>query len=126
MMKKSLITLVILILGVFLVQQAVACEIKFKVLSGEKEVYAIGDEMVVAVKVIYTHKNCPEGITATKFNFTGTKTNGATKWKQTGDGIFERKFKIEITEEKKNRHLLNAVRTCDKDGGAGTIKFKVE
>lgn len=110
----------------FLTHQASACEIKFKVLAGEKESYAVGDELVVAVKVVYTHKNCPEGISATKFNFTGTKANGATKWSQTGDGIYERKFKLLIIEEKKNRHLFNAVRTCDKDGGTGTIKFKVE
>ena len=116
----------LVLFGAILTLNVDACEFKFKVLSGEKDNYQVGDELVVAVKVTYTHKVCPEGIEATKFSFTGVKTNGATEWKQLSDGVYERKFKLVITDEKKNRHLFNAVRTCDKDGGAGTIKFEVD
>jgi hypothetical protein len=119
---KGLLLVAVLLVGI----SASACEIKFKVTSGEKELYAVGDELVVVVEVVYTHKVCPEGIEATKFNFTGTKALGATKWTQLSEGHFERKFKLSIIEDKKDRHLFNAVRTCDKDGGNGTIKFNIE
>ncbi len=81
--------------------------------------------MIVLVTVTYTHRVCPEGIEATKFNFTGTKALGATKWKEVSNGKYERKLKLVITEEKKGTHILNAVRTCDKDGGNGTVDFNV-
>lgn len=123
---KGILLIVLLIGLAFIANNVNACDITFKVNSGEKEVYQLGDELVVTAKVVFTHKNCPEGIEATKFNFTGTKALGATKWKEVGNGIYERKFKLTIIDEKKDRHLFNAVRTCNKDGGVGTIKFEVK
>ena len=115
----------IVALLILTVAQAVACEFKFDVVGEEKDSYSKGDQLVVKVTVIYTHRVCPEGIDATKFNFSGVKALGATKWKQIAEGKYERKFKLEVTESKKDKYFLNAVRTCDKDGGNGTFMLKV-
>ena len=124
---KNRITIVMLVLFLMVVGLSVkACEFELEVLKGEKEAYAVGDEVIVLVAVTYTHRVCPEGIDATKFNFTGTKALGATKWKEVATGKFERKLKLVITEDEKEEHILNAVRTCDKDGGSGTIAFEVK
>lgn len=105
---------------------AKACEFSFKIASEEVSSYKVGDEVVVAVTVVFTHRNCPDGINNTKFDFTGVKALGATQWKDMGEGKFERKFKLQITEDPKGKHILNATRTCDKDGGAGSVKFPVQ
>lgn len=126
MKKKYLKFVVTLLVSLLFVMPASACEFKFKVSTGEKETYAIGDEVVVVVTVVYTHRVCPEGINATKFKFTGVKALGATKWKEISEGKYERKLKLQVTESKKNKHVLSAVRSCDKDGGAGGITIKVD
>lgn len=126
MHTRNLKILALLIVGIVLIMPAKACEIKFKVSSGEKKIYTVGDEVIVTVNVIYTHRVCPEGIIKTKFKFTGIKALGATPWKTISDGKYERKLKLKILEEGKNKHIINAVRSCDKDGGAGSISLKVE
>ncbi|MGQ8337368.1 hypothetical protein ACUNWD_12525 [Sunxiuqinia sp. A32] len=121
-----------LMLGFFLVavisilpSVITACEIEYKILENEKEYYQKGDVLVVKVKVIYTHKQCPEGIDATKFSFDGLKVLGATKWKQITSNEFERKFKIEVSKDSSKKLVFGTVRKCDKEGGAGSIKLQV-
>lgn len=126
MKQKSLKIIPLLILGLFLSLNTQACEIKFKIVGDEKESYQVGDEVVVAVTVVYTHRVCPEGIKKTKFNFTGVEALGATPWTQLSEGKYTRKLKLKITSQEKNKHLLSAVRTCDKDGGSGSITIKVQ
>lgn len=126
MKRKSLKTILLLIFGLFFALNIQACEIKFKVVGDEKESYQVGDEVVVAVTVVYTHRVCPEGIKKTKFNFTGVEALGATPWKEITEGKYTRKLKLKVTEQDKNKHLLSAVRTCDKDGGSGSITIKVQ
>ncbi|MEN8118417.1 MAG: hypothetical protein ABFS16_15640 [Bacteroidota bacterium] len=104
---------------------AMACEIEFDILENKKESYQKGDVIIVNVKVIYTHRQCPEGIAATKFDYKGLKVLGATKWKETKPNTYERKFKIEIIDNSKKKLVFGAIRTCDKDGGAGSIKFNI-
>jgi hypothetical protein len=103
-----------------------ACDFSFKINSEEKLVYRIGDEVVVLVSVYLTHRNCPESINNIKFDFSGLKALGATPWKESGEGKFERKFKLQVSDDPKGKHILNATRTCDKDGGTGSIKFNVK
>ena len=107
------------------VNNADACKIEFKVLGESQEVYKKGDVIVVHVKVTFTHRVCPEGIDKTKFTYEGLKVLGATKWSEKSTGTWERKLKIEITEAG-DELKLKAVRTCDKDGGLGSITFKAQ
>lgn len=102
-----------------------ACEIKFEILDNKKEHYQKGDVLVVKVEVLFTHRQCPEGINATKFSYNGLKVLGATKWAEPKPNTFERKFKIEIVDDSKQELVFGAIRTCDKEGGAGNIKFTV-
>lgn len=103
-----------------------ACEFDFKITSENKQLYKVGDEIVVEVLLTLTHRNCPDALDNTKFDFTGIKALGATKWKELPSGKFERKFKLQVIEDAKGKCILSAKRTCDKDGGAGSIKFNVK
>jgi uncharacterized membrane protein len=103
-----------------------ACEIDFKVIKDKKDKYSPGDVLIAKVTVIYTHRNCPEGIDATKFDTKGVKVLGATKWTETSTGTWERKLKLKIEDGAKDKATLNAIRTCDKEGGFGSLTLKVE
>ncbi len=126
MSSIKIFTVVITMIFSMVAINAKACEFNFKITSEEKQTYKVGDEIVVEVLLTLTHRNCPEALELTKFDFTGVKALGATKWKELPDGKYERKFKLQVTEDPKGKHLLNATRTCDKDGGFGSIKFTVQ
>ncbi len=105
---------------------ALACEIEFKVLKGEKDTYKKGDVLVVKVEVFFTHKNCPEGIKTTKFQPKGFEIMQGTKWRESSTGLFERKLKIKVTKDGAGKAVLKAVRSCDKEGGLGTFEIKTK
>jgi len=98
-----------------------ACEIEIKVEGEQKKEYNIGDEVVLHVRVEFTHRVCPEGIKKTKFDTKGFKILKGTPWKETSTGVWERKLKVQVTKSKKGKLLLSATRTCEKDGGFGEI-----
>jgi hypothetical protein len=102
-----------------------ACEIEFRILENPKAQYSPGEELIVKVKVKFTHRVCPEGIENTKFNSDGIKITGATKWVETSPGTFERKLKILVTSDASGTAVLKAVRSCEKDGGLGVLQVQV-
>lgn len=101
-----------------------ACEIEFEVVKGKKEVYEKGDEVIINVKVMLTHRICPESLNKTKFDSDGIKILGATSWKETSPGIWERKLKTRVEGNEKGELTLSATRTCHKEGGFGSITLK--
>lgn len=126
MIKRILLLFsMVLAISFFTVEIAEACEIEFEVIGNKKDVYQAGDEIIVKIDVVFTHRVCPEGIEATKFKYEGMKILGATKWEEITSGTFERKLKIKIEKADPEGLVLKAIRTCDKDGGMGSIKFMV-
>lgn len=121
---KYIFTLILsLLFAVAPLNEASACEIDFEILKGKKEIYEAGDTIVVFVKVVLTHRSCPEAIKKTKFEMNGMKVIKSTPWKQTSTMDFERKLMIVITGTKDGKLMINAIRTCDKDGGFGSLKL---
>jgi hypothetical protein len=117
--QKTLILTVIAVLFLGAINSS-ACEIEFKVVQGEKDKYQKGDKIVVKIIVVFTHRNCPEGIDATEFKTDGLKIAKATRWEEKSTGTFERKLMLEVTEDKKDINIT-AIRTCDKEGGFGSL-----
>jgi len=104
---------------------AMACEIEFEVSEkSAKEVYTAGDEIVVTVKVILTHRNCDIGISDTDFEGDGLKIKQATKWTEVKPGVWERKLKVEVTGNDSGDLTLSASRSCTRDGGYGILELK--
>jgi len=113
------------LLSVLLVGQEIkACEIKFSIEGEKKEGFAVGDEIIVKVYVAFTHRVCPEGIENTKFKYEGVKVLGATKWQETAQGKFERKLKLKVMEKTDKEMILEAIRSCDKEGGYAKLQLK--
>ncbi|MEA1997521.1 MAG: hypothetical protein U9N45_07765 [Gemmatimonadota bacterium] len=103
-----------------------ACEIEVKARGGRKEASG-GEVVILEVHVFLTHKDCPEGIKATKFKTEGMEVLGATKWKQTALERFVRLVKVKMAQTGKDEAVFHARRTCDKEenGGYGFLKLKV-
>jgi len=121
--KKVFKTLILICFIVMIAgfKNASACEIEFEVIEGEKEVYAVGDVIIVKITVTFTHRICPEGIKATKFKTNGLKVIGAKEWDEVSHGVFERELKIKVTGNEDGEVTINAIRTCDKTGGSGSL-----
>jgi len=120
---KKVIVLVMFMVG--LLVPALACEIEFEVSEkSQKEVYNVGDEIIVTVQVSFTHRVCSEGIDLTKFDADGVKVAQATKWREIKPGVWERKLKLEVIGNHSGDLSLTATRTCDKEGGFGSLEFK--
>ena len=117
------IIIAVLFLFAFFITELNACEIDFTIIKGKKEKYSKGDELVVKVTVLLTHRNCPEGIKSTKFETQGVDILGATKWTSKNSTTFERKLKVKVTENKMDAVFISATRTCDKEGGFGSLKL---
>lgn len=103
-----------------------ACEIDFEIEKGEKEVYEAGDIIIVKVTVTLTHRSCPVAMKQTKFTMEGMAVEGATNWEQKSQMVWERKLKIKITGNESSEMGINAIRTCDKDGGYGSLRLKAK
>ncbi len=121
-------TAIIIMLGLFFLsfstQEAKACEIEFEIVNGKKEKYEAGDIIVVKVIVTLTHRSCPEALKKTKFKMNGLKVVGATDWKEISAMDHERKLKLQVLSNKDGKLIFNAIRTCDKDGGFGSLKLE--
>ncbi len=98
-----------------------ACEIHFSIIKGEKVKYNKGDELIIKITVLLTHRNCPEGIKSTVFEENGLKIIQTTKWKEENSTTYTRKLKLKITSENGKEISLKAIRKCEKEGGLGTL-----
>ena len=120
--------LFIALIGVFFIvfqpQKALACEIEFEITDNKKEVYNVGDVLVIKVVVTLTHRSCPIAMEKTKFTMKGFKILGTTDWVQESTMVWTRKIKVEVSETNNGKLVFNAIRTCDKDGGFGALKLK--
>jgi len=116
---KKLVFLISLLLLTAVV--SMACEINFKVEGQEKTKYNIGEIVVLRVTVEFTHNACPVALKETKIQANGMEILGATEWKNVSGNIWERKIKVKITSNKEGKAIISARRSCEKDGGTGTL-----
>jgi len=102
-------------------QLAQACVIEFEIIDNKKDVYSEGDILVIKVTVTLTHKSCNVGLEKTNFTMKGLTILGTTDWEQKSSMVWTRKLKVQVTKPKGKNIVLNAHRTCDKDGGYGSL-----
>jgi len=120
--SKTVIFFLIAFLSLsFSVKEVNACEIGFEITDNKKEIYDIGDVIVIKVNVTLTHRSCPIAMKQTKFTMKGLKVIATTEWKQLSTMVWERKLKMKVIGTKDGKLVLNAIRNCDKDGGFGSL-----
>lgn len=124
-MKTLKMLLPVLLLFMSLVSSN-ACEINLAIKDGEKASYSTGDELIIEVEVVFTHRMCPVALKETKFKYEGVKIMGATEWKKVSEMKYIRKLKVQLTDLKKGnkgKSQIFAIRSCEKDGGYGNIEI---
>jgi len=121
-MKKVIATLIIAIITVI---PLMACDITLTI-DKEKKQYKIGDVAIVKVTVVLIHRNCKVNINNTQYKYVGVNIISGTDWKETSPGIWQRKLKVKITDDKTNPASLTVYRVCDLSGGTATINFKLK
>lgn len=100
-----------------------ACELKFAISGEQKESYKAGEELIIEVTIVYTHRTCEIQLSDTKFTYEGMKILGATAWKEKAPNTFSRQIKISLLADALPEARLNIVRKCSKDGVVGTFKI---
>lgn len=125
--KKLFLTgMLIFILGitVFIPEHVSACEIDFNIIKNKQKTYKVDDVLIIKINVTLTHRGCTTGIKKTKIKTKGLTIIGATKWEQKSTMVWERKLKVKVTGTETGELLINATRTCDKEGGFGSMTLK--
>ena len=116
---------ILLFISGFTVSPADACKIRITVNGNEKTTYTPGDELVLKVSVFLTHRNCPEGIDATRFRTSNLEVLGATDWSERSGNHFERLITVKIFPSETGEAIIMAERDCTKVGGGASLVFKV-
>jgi hypothetical protein len=100
-----------------------ACKIEDSSKTDGKASPQAGSTAVVVVSVRHTHRRCTLPIEKTKFVPTGMKILGATPWRETRAGSYERKLKVRFLE--KGQAKLRVVRNCSRGGCSQDLEFTV-
>jgi hypothetical protein len=98
-----------------------ACKIFVTVEGSKKEVYKAGDIVIVKIRIQLEHRNCNVDLNETVINVFGSKITATTKWVNTEGKIWERKIKIKIADDKEDKATITVERSCDRDGGKGSL-----
>lgn len=124
-MKKLV---VILVTSLFIAFPAItkACDITVSVDGLKKETYKTGDVVTVKIIVVLKHRNCDVDINETSVNVSGSQMVASTKWVNTEGKTWERKIKVKILADKSGKAIVVAERSCDKDGGKGSLILATE
>ncbi|MCU4162581.1 hypothetical protein [Carboxylicivirga caseinilyticus] len=120
---------IIILLGllIFSIVATKACELTLKVSGEAKETYHEGEVVIVEVKLVFTHRACPLAVKDTKFQYQGVKILAATEWHKVSDMEYTRKLKVQVLKPKNDKEKepqITAIRSCDKEGGMGSIVIK--
>ena len=102
-----------------------ACEIVVEVEGAQKEKYQAGDIVVVKITVILKHRNCDVSLDKTDIRVSGSQLTGATKWVNTNQQKWQRNIRIKILDDKSGKAVITAERTCEKDGGRGSLTLPI-
>ena len=103
-----------------------ACEINVSVQGDAKDSYSKNEIVILKITVKKTHRNCSQSIDATQFKGDGMELLGAQKWQQTSGNQYTRLVKVKLTGNDDGEAILHARRTCDKEGGHGVFKVKIQ
>lgn len=123
---KNMIGIVVAALLLALPAITKACDIAVSVDGLKKEVYKAGDIVVVKIVVVLKHRNCDVGINETSIKVSGSQITASTKWENTEGKTWERKIKVKIVADKSGKAIIVAERTCDRDGGKGSLILTTE
>jgi len=123
---KTSFLLISVILLFFNANTLLGCNIKFKILGEEKEIYDVDDIIDVRLTGAFTHRVCPTAVEDTDFNADGLEIVEETEWEVIRGRMmtYERELKLKVKGNKEGKLTLSVTRECNLEGGFGSITFK--
>ncbi len=127
MQKKFLAALALVVGQMFFASTNLsACGFTFDIVENKKEHYSSGDKFVVSIMIKNTCRGCNTDINSTIFELNGLKNINATPWRQVIEGVFERRFTLEVDGKGKAKYSFDATRMCPKRHSTSKIELTVK
>ena len=98
-------------------------QVSHKFITGEKPLYAPGDEFRLQVMIKVDPATCPDGMAKAGIYTSGITTIEKSDWHETGKGLWQVTLSGRITGNKKGYSQLTIVRKTDKNNLFGQIRF---
>ncbi len=122
---SAILSRIFVCLTVFMVtQDNLYAQIDFKIEKGMKPAYAIGDTVVLLVKVKVNPKTCTDGMSRTKNFLSGLKITEKGNWQETIKGVWLNRYRLVTESNKKGMGQFTISRRTDKDNLVKSIQFQ--
>jgi hypothetical protein len=100
-------------------------QVRYKILSGEKSVYAANDEISIRFQLSVDPNSCQDGMEKTGIYASGMQIQEKSEWLELKKGLWQIVVKCKITGNKKGFGQLTVVRKTDKQDLFEQVKFKL-
>lgn len=100
-------------------------QVRYKILSGEKSVYAANDEISIRFQLSVDPNSCQDGMEKTGIYASGMQIQEKSEWLELKKGLWQIVVKCKITGNKKGFGKLTVVRKTDKQDLFEQVKFKL-
>ena len=122
MVNIRLIPIVLLLFCSFLKAQA---QVEYLIVSGEKEVYEVNEEVKVQFTLHVDQKACKDGMEKTGVYVSGLEIISKSAWIELTKGTWQINLVCRVKGNKKGTGLLTVVRKNDRDNLFSQIKFNI-
>jgi hypothetical protein len=116
------VILTVLFIGAILSSKA---QVSYKIISGEKSIYAQNDEINIQLQLTVDPKSCQDGMEKTGIYVSGIKILSKPEWLELKKGLWQITLKCQITGNKKGFGQLTVVRKTDKQDLFKQVKFNI-
>lgn len=100
-------------------------QVSYKILSGEKLVYAPNDEICIRFQLTVDPQSCHDGMEKTGIYASGIQIQEKSEWTELKKGLWQITARCRITGNKKGFGQLTIVRKTDKQDLFEQVKFKL-
>jgi hypothetical protein len=99
-------------------------QITVQYIKGEKTNYAIGDTIMLSVRIKVPDETCLDGMNQTKFFQSGITILQQSLWQEIRKGYWQKEISIIITGNKKGKAMLTILRRNDKQSISHQEQFQ--
>ncbi len=96
-----------------------------QIVDGEKDVYSVGDEVSMEIKVTLPPEICSEGMENVKMYLSGLNIEEEQPWIKENESDWTRKLKLKIIRNKKSLSKITVFRKADKGSFFSQLELKV-
>lgn len=104
----------------------IQAQTEYKIISGEKPAYSVGDEFAVQFQLTVDPKSCQDGMAKTGVYASGMEISSRSDWQELRKGLWQIILKCRINGNKKGFGQLTVVRKTDKQDLFKQVRFNIK